>query len=368
MDQSVAAPPRASRFSFLDALRGLASVWVVLYHAAAGGHTLQLEENLPHWLFDALFAKGFSGVPVFFVLSGFVLSHTTRNLRISWPLFQNALIRRWVRLSPPYYVSIAVFLIFALVKSKIAGSSFWMPAWDNLLAHAVYLQVILNFETISTVYWALCIEVQFFLVYFALLALGQRLDLIPKLAGRGVELVLGVAAAIALLWPLNILEQNWFSEGLFLPFWHSFLLGALAYRVYGDRLRGPWLYGYGGCVLAAGLANQHWFSGVAAIVALGIAVMGHYQQLNCLNWRWLQFLGLISYSLYITHPSISRMSLFLGRRLFDTNTLLGESLNVAVHLLVCIGFAALFWYVVERPSVAWSRSLRRSATTTTPQT
>lgn len=33
------APAAAKRFSFLDALRGLAAVWIVLYHAASGGHS-----------------------------------------------------------------------------------------------------------------------------------------------------------------------------------------------------------------------------------------------------------------------------------------------------------------------------------------
>ncbi|TVQ56860.1 MAG: acyltransferase [Spirulina sp. DLM2.Bin59] len=364
MDQSVTTRPRGPRFSFLDALRGLASVWVVLYHAAAGEHTPLLEKTLPHWLFEVLFRQGYLGVPVFFVLSGFVLSYTTRNLKISWPLFQNAIVRRWVRLSPPYYISIALFLLVTLLKTKVDGSLFWMPSWDNLLAHLVYLQVILDFKTISTVYWALCIEVQFFLVYFALMALGQGLDRISPRMERGLDLVVMVAAAIALLWPLNIVDHHWLTEGLFFPYWHGFLLGALAYRVYSDRLWGPWLYSYGGCILAAGLVHQHWFSVIAVIVTLGITVMGHYQQLNCLNWRWLQFLGLISYSLYITHPAISRTSLFLGRRFLDTNTVWGEGLNVAIHLLVCIGFAALFWYVVERPSVVWSQRLRRSPTIT----
>jgi peptidoglycan/LPS O-acetylase OafA/YrhL len=352
------ATPRTNRFSFLDALRGLAAVWIVLYHAATGGHTPLLTQTLPPWLFETLIGQGFLGVPIFFVLSGFVLSYTTRKVHLTWPHFQNALVRRWVRLSPPYYGSIALVLALAWVKSRVEGGVFWMPSWDNFLAHFFYLQRLLNLQDINAAYWALCIEVQFFLVYFVMMATWQGL-------GRpwAPVAVWGICGAIALLWPLGVIDPHWLSQIWFLPHWHAFLLGMLAQWTVAKRLPGAWgdglFYGYGAIILAAGVAQGYAFAIAAALTALAIAAVGRANGLHWLNWRWLQFLGLISYSLYITHPPVSGAALFVGRRfLFDVTSPLGEGLNLVFHLAVCIAVAAAFWYAVERPSIQWSQRLR----------
>ena len=70
---AIATPPARQRLAFLDALRGAAALWVVLFHFGEGGQLSVLLAWLPQWLSAAIFTSGFSGVPVFFVLSGFLL-------------------------------------------------------------------------------------------------------------------------------------------------------------------------------------------------------------------------------------------------------------------------------------------------------
>jgi peptidoglycan/LPS O-acetylase OafA/YrhL len=73
-----------------------------------------------------------------------------------------------------------------------------------------------------------------------------------------------------------------------------------------------------------------------------------------LNWRWLQFLGLISYSLYLTH------NLVIGA-VFRIAAMVGavSPLEVliwwVVSLLCCVAFAATFWLLIERPSMELSK-------------
>ncbi|MCG9885411.1 MAG: acyltransferase [Cyanobacteria bacterium] len=357
------APAATKRFSFLDALRGLAAVWIVLYHAASGGHTPLMQQTWPTWLFEGLLGQGFLGVPIFFVLSGFVLSYTTRKLQLTWPLFNNALARRWTRLSPPYYASMVLVLVLALAESRIRGQELWLPSWGNVVAHVLYLQRLLEMRDINAAYWALCIEVQFFLVYFALVAVQQRLGRSPRLAPWVRGMVFGPCAAIAILWPLGVIDPHWLSQVWFLPHWHAFLLGMLAQWTLDGRIRSGWFYGYGTVILGVGLGHQYWFAVTAALTAIAIAALGQINRLNVLNWRWLQFLGLISYSLYITHPPVSGAALFVGRTfLFDVSSATGESLNIAFHLGVCIAVAAAFWYLIERPSIQWSQRLRPKPT------
>jgi len=86
----------------LDGLRGVAALWVVLYHTWTGGHIDNLFAALPDWFATLVFELGWLGVPVFFMLSGFVIprSQARKADRDFSPL--NFMHRRWRRLSPPY--------------------------------------------------------------------------------------------------------------------------------------------------------------------------------------------------------------------------------------------------------------------------
>ena len=64
------------RFHLIDALRGVAAIWVVLFHAYKGCHIDGLIEALPNYLAYLIFEIGDAGVPIFFVISGFVITHS----------------------------------------------------------------------------------------------------------------------------------------------------------------------------------------------------------------------------------------------------------------------------------------------------
>jgi len=64
------------RFAFADSLRGIAALWVVLFHLSKGDHIDQLIASLPKFLKPILFNSGGLGVAIFFVLSGYVMTHT----------------------------------------------------------------------------------------------------------------------------------------------------------------------------------------------------------------------------------------------------------------------------------------------------
>jgi len=76
------ASPRArgSRLAFADGIRGLAALWVVLFHTSKGRHVDHLMAVLPTWFNSLVFDWGHLGVALFFVLSGFVMMHSLRGL------------------------------------------------------------------------------------------------------------------------------------------------------------------------------------------------------------------------------------------------------------------------------------------------
>ncbi|MBW4440086.1 MAG: acyltransferase family protein [Plectolyngbya sp. WJT66-NPBG17] len=81
ISQSLISPPKV-RFYFIDALRGLAALWVVLFHAHLDERLDSLEQSLPFWIDAPFFTGGSLGVAIFFVLSGFVIVHSLRNATI----------------------------------------------------------------------------------------------------------------------------------------------------------------------------------------------------------------------------------------------------------------------------------------------
>ena len=87
----------ASRLAFADGLRGLAALWVVLYHASEGGHLTQLKAVLPKLITDLVFNFGHLGVPVFFVLSGFVMAFTVQSETVDRAFAGRFVLRRLVR-------------------------------------------------------------------------------------------------------------------------------------------------------------------------------------------------------------------------------------------------------------------------------
>src|ERR1019366_7007946 len=106
----------SGRFAFIDALRGLAALSVVLFHAKEGNHTPDMFSLMPGWI-AALFDNGNLGVAVFFVLSGFVISHSIYAERVSAPFAGRFMLRRSLRLDPPYWAAIALSLGFAFLSA-----------------------------------------------------------------------------------------------------------------------------------------------------------------------------------------------------------------------------------------------------------
>lgn len=106
-----------SRFTFIDALRGLASLSVVIFHIHAGTVAVAFFAIMPQWL-QIILKHGYLGVQVFFVISGFVISYSLRNTKMDFTYLCNFTLRRFIRLSPPYWIAIAL-TVFVWVLSNV---------------------------------------------------------------------------------------------------------------------------------------------------------------------------------------------------------------------------------------------------------
>ena len=142
-----------TRLYGLDTLRAYAILSVLLFH-------YQYFFSHPKWL-DDIAAFGWSGVDLFFVLSGYLIaSQLMRELERSRNLsFKRFYIKRSFRILPPFLVVLAVYVFFpsAREKESLAPIIKYLTFTQNIGIDPV------NAGTFSHA-WSLCIEEQFYLI------------------------------------------------------------------------------------------------------------------------------------------------------------------------------------------------------------
>ena len=370
--------PPAPRLVFLDGLRGVAATWVVLAHFYVA-HSLDvgLGPVTPAPL-DWLLNHATLGVVIFFCLSGYVITHSLAGMRFTLRRAGNFVVRRSVRLDPPYFVTIL------LIVAVNAASNLFLrerhvpaPSPGYFLAHFVYLQDLIYGGSLMGVFWTLCLEVQLYLTFALALLIGHafvRDTATPHQLRRAALLAYLPAAALACYWPLALVPDIPRTGWLF-SYWHLFVLGVFARWSQDDRLSRA-LFGLLVVVelLAASRGHALELSGelpadvhahldaTAGLVVVGVIVLGRVT--GGINW-WLgsapiHYLGRISYSLYLTHELSGGRLLNLSTR-FGPHTLAGDALRMAVAIGASVAFAQLMYWGVERPFVKLSKRFKQPA-------
>jgi peptidoglycan/LPS O-acetylase OafA/YrhL len=357
-------PPPTERLHSLEALRGLAALAVALFHLAQMAPVPA--QRVAPAAFELLRGYGLYGVEVFFVVSGFVIAHTTLRDPATPGALGRFLLRRLVRLGPPYWVSVLLAVALTLAATRLLGANpegnYAVPSAARVASHFLYLQNLLGLGDIEFIYWTLCVEVQFYAVFALLLYAAGRLaglrgDRAKPLA---VLLVLTGAGSVALA------AAEGYSIRWFGPWWYLYALGALL-AVGADRGRFRPLAGVLVVTSAAAVGLR---LGPEAAVGLGTAwlIFGTAatgQLATAGNWRPLQYLGRVSYSLYLIHPLVYDPYFTAAGRLNLSSP--GASLAVTLGGLAAALVAAhVFYLLVERPSVNLSRRIRKAGMTNDP--
>lgn len=342
------APGRAERrMLFADGLRGIAAMWVVLFHLAEGNHVGALRAALPRWLDTCLFTWGHGGVGIFFVLSGFVMALTVERASLDGPNAARFVLRRLVRLCPPYWAAIALYAAMTVAKGGAVHAG-------QLLANVLFLQGMAGVDNINIVFWTLCIEIQF---YVAFAAMTWACDRVLPVAGRSGPRV--VIAVLALAWPGGVLASPLWRGG-FLPFWVFFMAGVIAFE--GHRGNGTLraVAGlFGAVLLGIGCQRADMFSGVAGLTCLALVASTWRDGMQTwLSARPLQVLGTVSYSLYLFHNAAIGIVFRALDKLMPHRTSTTDLLCAALAICACVGVAWFAWFSIERASIGWSRNVR----------
>jgi peptidoglycan/LPS O-acetylase OafA/YrhL len=328
----------------LTPLRGLAAMTVLLYHLITG----PADTSLP-----AFIGRGYLGVDLFFVLSGFVLAHVYLRDFLSEVSPHSVAGFLWVRFARTYPVHFFILLILVPLSGAVH-----MPA-ITVIGNFLLMQVPWPIETINTPSWSLSAEWWAYLMFP--FAIGWLWRCKPSWAA---------ALAFALLVALDLLIVGVFGELRGIGFgWGAlaralpeFTVGVIAYRALSDEgLARFWRSDAAFLAVAGALVGTLEFvpsDGIAVALfplLLLAAVSNQGVAARLLNAAPLRWLGDISYSLYL--GQVFAVSMALGIAQTAAGAALGLDGIRAVTVALAIGIAALLYRCVEVPC----RSLLRAA-------
>lgn len=349
---------KQDRVSGIDGLRGVAAMGVVCFHLSANS-AASLQDLLPGWLI-LIFRHGYLGVPVFFVISGFVIALSVGDHWVNGRFFVNFMLRRFIRLNPVYWASILFSFVLLTFQNTILKTHDPFPSGWGLAAHMFYLQDLFAVKPIiSVVYWTLCIEVQLYVFYLLVCLISQRLGLLTGISLSWIHsVVFGLAGLYSLLVDQGLLFNP--MAGLFVSNWHYFLLGILLSQAYKQGggcyyILFAWIYIE---ISALIFINLKIFTLAGLFTSLLIVGNWRYNFMEgVLGSRWVQYLGAISYPLYLVHPEIGWKVISLGKHLMhDRVTPFMAGVLFSMGILSSIGVAHVFHMVIEKP--AWGLKLR----------
>jgi peptidoglycan/LPS O-acetylase OafA/YrhL len=364
------------RFALLDAMRGLGALAITCYHVHRYRPLeIPADRFLPK-VAQFLVGHGWIAVQVFWVIAGFVLAYSLRKTAIGPASFGNFTLRRVLRLGAPYWTAILLVVGIDCVARSWFSIAQTTPlvddpvTWPRLAANLAFLQDVLHLGNISAGTWFVCVDLQLGLLFAVMLWFAQSLSRsLARETEGGKTLALPLCVVFV---PLGLLSLFWFNvdsddfSAWVIYFFHLPLLGALAWWAIEGRV--PRILFWGCLAVMAGAVVHRCNIGldykksleliVAATAATVIYLGGRTGHLgDWLTWRPLQFLGRVSYSLFLIHYPASWIVVSAGCSLTPDSPK-AAVLWMALAVVVSVGVAQLFYVCVEGPSLRLVKRLR----------
>lgn len=347
----------------IDGLRFFAIFSVFIYHLAGDVLRYGSPANASGLLFRVTQVLNV-GVPLFFVISGFILSEPF------WASYQGEgrpvrlrkyFLRRLTRLEPPY---IAALLLFYMLKVAAGRGMAWQLL-PKLFASVFYVHnaVFGRPSDINIVAWSLEIEVQFYL-------LAPAFALIFRVQSAGIRRIALGLSLLVTTWVSRLVQDSGALQHSLLGYAQYFVAGfvlAELYSVYGRRRQNDWKWD---CISVLGwpvlvgllLLGEYWVEWIMPwlIMLLYIAAFhGKWMNRFVAN-LWITTIGGMCYSIYLLHnyaiAAVGRVTEQIGSGGSFAFSLAIQFLLITPPVLV---ICALYFRAIERPCMrpAWYRDL-----------
>lgn len=305
-------------------MRGIAASLVCFFHFTNGNVRLLPGDNIVRltcWW-------GCTGIEMFFIISGFVIPYSMYVKNYTLADIGTFMLKRIVRIEPPYLVSVALVLVLGYVSAAMPfyrGAPF-APDWKNILGHIAYLNVFTGQKWLQDVYWTLAIEFQFYII----MALCYGFLTSKKMAVR-LLFTLIFAGCLVLL-PDS--AQFIFTHVTY------FLTGILLFQYYCRICTDTEFW----CLMPLTLAATLYLKGSEFFI-LSVCTVLPVVFIKKIHPVFV-FLGSISYSLYLIHIPVGGRIINIAEVLFQS--VYARQAAVLLAYAVCIGFAWLFYRFVEK--------------------
>jgi exopolysaccharide production protein ExoZ len=343
----------------IQILRAVAASAVVFYHD--GIETTNICNSIGTSCNYDFWVGGF-GVPLFFIISGFIMVMT------SWNSFGQAgapsdfIKRRIMRIVPLYWLITSIAVIGIIISPSMLN----VPVLDPLYIAASYLfwpvtRVNGLVRPIANLGWTLNLEMMFYVVFTVALFFTRA---------RGLIMAIGFLAAMSVLQALGLFGKTGTFQSTPLNFWAdpiilNFIMGMMIAVLFrrGVRLNNfatllLILISIGGILLVgnfSGMLNSlpedHIVNRVTAMVPMLClviaATMGPQVDPSKTSWRAVLLAGDMSYSLYLIHPFILRPLGKLWAKFIGTGLPVWSFTILGVFAALSGGLI-LYW-IVERP-------------------
>mgnify|MGYP005989283905 FL=1 len=314
-----------NRIQNIDILRGIAILFVVLFHYTSSHYSQDYLLRTDGWTLE-LARYGWSGVDIFFVVSGYCIAMTI----VKTQNYIEFLVRRFARIYPAYVFCGLITLIFFTFFDLPGKEVDWFTGFMNLI-FANFIPG-LNFKYIDGIYWALFVELKFYIFFGALYFILKNLN-----KAIIAWMIFSVILNLILLFDNQILtfftsispHANFFLVGLILfnlkernYFFYSLIIFFTITNVLiNDRY----------------LENEFYFIFLIFITSLILKL-----NIN-LRLKFLSKIGLISFSWYLIHNSIG---LIIIR---EINKLGIENLSILAAILTTLLISIISFVFIEKP-------------------
>jgi peptidoglycan/LPS O-acetylase OafA/YrhL len=325
-------------FFTLDSLRGLAALSVFFFHC---------ELASPH-LRNSIFRFGVTGVDLFFMISGFVITLTLRYTNDWWSF----LVKRFTKLYPIYWVIVSFTAVLILLKHDDEITPHLLT---DYLGNLTMLQRYFGIPNLDEQYWTLEVEILFYV--FILVILLCR-------GSKSIEPIGTVMLIFCIVY--DIFLDIKFPIGKYFILINHFPLfysGIIFFKI---RDEGGNAFRYvtlavcfvSACILFNNGGRSMYYLSFSEylpslLIYFIVFALAIKDRMKLLTAKPLLFMGRISYSFYLLHQYVSSQLIIPAVLKYISGSFY---VAVCIALVVCICLAFIATIYIEEPSVRWGKA------------
>ncbi|HBS6761961.1 acyltransferase 3 [Klebsiella pneumoniae] len=275
-------------------LRAIAAILVVITHFTGKAYSVKL--------LDHEFSSGAIGVDIFFIISGFIMMYVS-DLKKQYPI--KFILNRFIRILPVHYFFLFILIIIFLIKPDVINSSVSKTyVWESFLLVPALRN---DAEYLNPVIWTLCYEMMFYLIFCVSLNLKNLTT-----SAIATTLVISAIVFSGFFYKGDNIYISAATDSISLEFCYGMLLYVFYKKGF---LTFHWLLPLMLSIILYFVFKQFDFY---RFIKLGIpSALIFISFLNMKNSKitFLNFLGKISYEIYICHIMVISASYLILFRL-----------------------------------------------------